>query len=204
MFYRYDSCAILYEKTRSHEIWLKAELPMVSYITTVHWPIWRLVHYITTVHWPIWRLVHRYFLCIRPYTMFFTCLIFTIATNHSTNCHLINCSILFMVTHRHGNNIDFCQVKKTQFKEWWNQKHIFLKFSAARIRLNACPSFTYTRLWIFTQYYSTHWGRDKMAAIFQTAFWNAFFQWKCINFDSDFSCSLFLRVQSTIFHHWFR
>ena len=29
----------------------------------------------------------------------------------------------------------------------------------------------------------THWGRDKMVAIFQTAFSNAFLEWKCINFD---------------------
>ena len=31
---------------------------------------------------------------------------------------------------------------------------------------------------------STHWGRDKMAAIFQTAFSNTFpWKWKCMNFE---------------------
>ena len=29
----------------------------------------------------------------------------------------------------------------------------------------------------------THWGRDKMCAIFQTTFSNTFLQWKCIYFD---------------------
>ena len=27
----------------------------------------------------------------------------------------------------------------------------------------------------------THWGRDKMAAIFQTIFLNVFLEWKCMN-----------------------
>ena len=29
----------------------------------------------------------------------------------------------------------------------------------------------------------THWGQDKMAAIFQTTFSNGFSSWKCMNFD---------------------
>ena len=33
----------------------------------------------------------------------------------------------------------------------------------------------------------THWGRDKMATIFQTTFSNAFLEWKFINFESDFT-----------------
>ena len=33
----------------------------------------------------------------------------------------------------------------------------------------------------------THWGRNKMAAIFQTTFSNAFFEWKCMNFDWNFT-----------------
>ena len=46
----------------------------------------------------------------------------------------------------------------------------------------------------------THWGRDKMAAIFQTTF-----SWmKIYEFRSKFHWSLFLRVQLTIFQHWFR
>ena len=38
-----------------------------------------------------------------------------------------------------------------------------------------------------------------MTAIFQTEFWNASFEWKCLNFDQDFTDFLFLGVQLTIF-----
>ena len=50
----------------------------------------------------------------------------------------------------------------------------------------------------------THWGRDKMAAIFQTTFSNPFSWMKLYEFRLRFHWSLFLRVQLTIFHHWFR
>ena len=50
----------------------------------------------------------------------------------------------------------------------------------------------------------THWGRDKMAAIFQTTFSNAFSWMKMFKFLLRFHWSLFPRVQLTIFHHWFR
>ena len=50
----------------------------------------------------------------------------------------------------------------------------------------------------------THWGRDKMVDIFQTTFSNAFSWMKMHEFRLRFHWSLFLRVQSTIFHHWFR
>ena len=50
----------------------------------------------------------------------------------------------------------------------------------------------------------THWGRDKMAAIYQTTFWNAFSWMKIYKFWLRFHWSLFLRVQSTIFQHCFR
>ena len=33
----------------------------------------------------------------------------------------------------------------------------------------------------------THWGRDKIAAIFQTTFQMHFLEWKCKNFDQDFT-----------------
>ena len=49
----------------------------------------------------------------------------------------------------------------------------------------------------------THWGRDKMAAIFQKTFWNAFPWMKMYEFRLQFHWSLFLRVQLTIFQHWF-
>ena len=45
----------------------------------------------------------------------------------------------------------------------------------------------------------THWGRDKMAAIFQTTFSNAFSWMKMFEFRLRFHWSLFPRVQLTIF-----
>ena len=48
----------------------------------------------------------------------------------------------------------------------------------------------------------THWGRDKMAAIFQTTISNAFPWMKTYEFR--FHWKLFLWVQLTISLHWFR
>ena len=56
-------------------------------------------------------------------------------------------------------------------------------------------------MWYFI---STHWGRDEMAAIFQTTFWNAFSRKKMYEFRLQFHWSLFLRFELTIFQHWFR
>ena len=50
----------------------------------------------------------------------------------------------------------------------------------------------------------THWGRDKMVAIFQTTFPNGFSWGKMYEFRLTFHWSLFLGVQLTIFQHWFR
>ena len=49
-----------------------------------------------------------------------------------------------------------------------------------------------------------HWGRDKMAAISQTMFSNAFCWMIMYEFHLKFHWSLFLRFQLTIFQHWFR
>ena len=62
-------------------------------------------------------------------------------------------------------------------------------------------SLMWTDLWI---YQLTHWGRGKMAAIFQTTFSNAFSWMKMYEFRLRFHWSLFLRFELTIFHHWFR
>ena len=51
---------------------------------------------------------------------------------------------------------------------------------------------------------STHWGRDKMAAVSQTTLSNAFSWMKMLEFRLRFHWNLFLRVQLTIFQHWFR
>ena len=50
----------------------------------------------------------------------------------------------------------------------------------------------------------THWGRVKMAAILQLTSSNAFSWIKVYEFRSRFHCSLFLRVQLTIFQQGFR
>ena len=52
--------------------------------------------------------------------------------------------------------------------------------------------------------FKTHWGREKMAAIFQTTFSYAFSWMKILKFRLRFHWSLFPRVQLTIFQHWFR
>ena len=49
----------------------------------------------------------------------------------------------------------------------------------------------------------THWGRDKMATIFQTTLSNAFSWMKMYEFRLRFHRSLFLRFQLTISQHWF-
>ena len=46
--------------------------------------------------------------------------------------------------------------------------------------------------------------QDKMAAILQTIFWDAFSWMKSFVFWLKFHWSLFLRVQLTIIQHWFR
>ena len=50
----------------------------------------------------------------------------------------------------------------------------------------------------------THWGRDKIDAIMQTTLSSAFSWMKMHEFRLRFHWNLFLRVQSTIFQHWFR
>ena len=50
----------------------------------------------------------------------------------------------------------------------------------------------------------THWGRGKMDAISQTTFSRAFSWMKMFEFRLNCHWSVFLRVQLTIFQHWFR
>ena len=54
------------------------------------------------------------------------------------------------------------------------------------------------------RYLLTHCGRDKMVAIFQTSSSNAFSWMKMYKFLLGFHWRLLLRVQMTIFQHWFR
>ena len=50
----------------------------------------------------------------------------------------------------------------------------------------------------------THWGLDKMSAISQTTHWNVFSWMKMYEIRLKLQWSLFLKVQLTIFQHWFR
>ena len=50
----------------------------------------------------------------------------------------------------------------------------------------------------------THWGWDKMIAILQTTFSNAFSWMKMHGFWLRFHWNSYLRVQLTIFQHWIR
>ena len=53
------------------------------------------------------------------------------------------------------------------------------------------------------RFHLIHWGRGKIAAIFQTTFSNAYSWPQMYEFRVRFRWSLFLRVQLTIFQHWF-
>ena len=56
----------------------------------------------------------------------------------------------------------------------------------------------------FVRYLLTHWGRDKMGAIFQTTSSSGFSWIKMYVFRLTFHWNLFLVVQLTIFQHRFR
>ena len=75
----------------------------------------------------------------------------------------------------------------------------------------------YVKLWYMIQVYSssqstlchshcllTRWGRNKIDAILQMTFSNAISWMKMFEFRLKFHWSLFLKVQLTIFQHWFR
>ena len=57
---------------------------------------------------------------------------------------------------------------------------------------------------IFSIHYLTHWGRDKMHAITQATFSDAFSWIQIHEFRLRYHWSLFLRFELTIFQHWFR
>ena len=80
--------------------------------------------------------------------------------------------------HQTDANIDFC--------------HTDSQLSDLRVCVHNIMQADWTH-WL------THWGRDKMAAIFQMTFSNAFSWMKMYEFRSRFHWSLFLRVQWTIF-----
>ena len=50
----------------------------------------------------------------------------------------------------------------------------------------------------------THWGRNKMASIFQMTLWNAFSWMKMYKFRLSFHLKVFLSFEISVFQHWFR
>ena len=77
---------------------------------------------------------------------------------------------------------------------WWPMEFVFSTLNTG----NA------TRFHKISKAILTHWGRDKMAVVSQTTLSNAFSWMKMLEFRWRFHWSLFLRVQLTIFQHWFR
>ena len=90
-----------------------------------------------------------------------------------------------------------------------NNKSIYMRkwsFHFYKMFANSTEKSIYFPGWymVFNQSTLTHWGRDRMAAISQTTFSIAFSWMKMYEFQLSFHWSLFLRVQLTIFKHWFR
>ena len=85
----------------------------------------------------------------------------------------------------------------------YNFQHIFIFEIVFRILRHTMRTINvYVRISPFACL--THWGRDKMHAIFQTTFSNGFYWMKIYEFQLKFHWSLLLRVQLTIPQHWFR
>ena len=94
-------------------------------------------------------------------------------------------------------------VVMTTFFHHWQQSWHYNSWVSVYVNHQALVSSNYA----FQQLHFeplTHWDRDKMDAISQTIFWSAFSWMKMFEFRLKFHWSLFLRVQLTIFQHWFR
>ena len=87
---------------------------------------------------------------------------------------------------------------------WVNKCYAIWKCSLFYSLWRECSSVN-VRTWIFNDLVSlTHWGWDKMAAIFQTVFSNAVSWMNTYEFRLRFQWSVFVSVQLTTFQHWFR
>ena len=76
---------------------------------------------------------------------------------------------------------------------FFSSKNMHLKIASAKFQ-QYCSGF----------HVLTHWGRDKMATIFQTTFSNTFSWMKMFDFCSRFHWTLFLGFQLIKSQHWFR
>ena len=114
------------------------------------------------------------------------------------DCHIKSFTVF------HGSNCKFIDYSKKwasgsgEHRTGQNHPHFrsrkrFVKHSFCDLML---PTFHMRHL--------AHWGRDKMDAISQTKFSNAFSWMKMFEYRLKYHWNLCLRVQLTIFQHWFR
>ena len=80
-------------------------------------------------------------------------------------------------------------------------KHNYTHIMIAQLQIMTGLTNTFN---VIARHMLTYWRRDEMDAITQTTFSSAFFWKKMFQFRPKFHWSLFLRVQLTIFQHWFR
>ena len=113
----------------------------------------------------------------------------------------ITCKYMFMFSLKKSSLTGLIGPVGTNFSENWiaienfSIKEMHLKMPSAKWRLFGLGLDELT-----------HWGRDKMDAVFQTTFSNGFSWMKIYEFRLSFHWSLFLRVQLTIHYlnqHWF-
>ena len=98
------------------------------------------------------------------------------------------------------------KVVETYTHKWMMEVHTTSSHSIMMsCLLSCCAMFQPMRTGKTYIYVSlTHWGQDKMDAISQTTFWSALSWIKMFESRLKFHWSLILRVQVTIFQHWFR
>ena len=120
--------------------------------------------------------------------------IYTLVLSYIVSATMVHNCIQEMLSLHH--NIQCC---KSAFRWYSNRK-------AVKMSVDAICGTTDCQIdcILFCHWELTHWGRDKMADISQTTFWNAFSWMKICKFRLRFHWRLFLRVQITIFQHWFR
>ena len=102
---------------------------------------------------------------------------------------------------RHGTVSSLVQVMKFQWNLTWNQlwkhfisKEMHLELPSKCHPFSLTPQHAQCDVALMTPYHLTHWGRDKMADIFQTTFSNAFSWMTMLEFRLRFDWSLFPRV----------
>ena len=100
----------------------------------------------------------------------------------------------FIIDHRY--NLPFLSGADLIKKDWFKIIRLWVS--------NYMPNFVWDVITYPHPNFHSHWGRDKMAAILQTIFSNAFLRMEIYEFRLRFHWILFPGVQSTIFQHWFR